>query len=592
MATDVERLAVLIEANTKSYERAMAKLQTDTQKALRRVERDFSGSASKLEAIFAVPFKRLGALLGVAGAARGLQEVVSAFKDLAKVGDIAERIGTTTDFLQALRFTVQQNGGELLDADAAMQKFADSLGEAATGTTYLTKLFNANNVALKDKAGNLRSVDAMLGDFARLVAGAASPQEKMMLVTEAFGRKAGPAMLVALEEIARKGLPGMIAGAKEAGAVVEKELIARAKIFDDEWDKAMLRAGNGFKSFVVRAIDALIAFDEKIKASKEQMQELGAAPSTMEGIPGIPPAEGGRQRIVITAPPAGPRGDPSISDPSGTKVPKKGGDDGFEKAIDQAKKRIAVIDAETATIGLNSEARARAKLVAELEAAAKEANSQAGMKNTTVTAAQQTQIQQLADKMMAAEKRSRELQAAFEGVNESTRFLGSTAQTAFENILDGADAATTALKAMRSELLKAAFTGEGAFAQILGTKSTVQGQTGGIFGALSSALGGMFGGARATGGQVMPGRAYLVNEQTPRSELFVPQVAGRIEQNKGGGGGGRSNPTVVIQQSFHNTFSGMTGSDRLWSEARMVQIASQAKQAAVSEVRAAPQRRG
>lgn len=591
MATDVERLAVLIEANTKSYERAMAKLSSDTDRALRGMEKRFKDSADKLDGMFSTGLRRAGALLAGYASLRGVQEVVNAFKDLAKIGDISQRIGTTTDFLQALRFTVQQNGGELTDADAAMQKFADALGEAATGTTYLTKLFNANNVALKDKRGNLRAVDDMLLDFARLVNGATSPQEKMMLVTEAFGKKAGPAMLVALEEIAQKGLPGMIAGAKEAGAVVDKELIARAKIFDDEWDKAVLSATNNIKSFIIKAIDGLIDFDRKIRASKKELEQLGSAPSTMEGIPGLEPPPAGAD--IPAALPGGGMDESGFAGPWGapkkTAIPRKGGDDGFEKALEQAKKRIDIINAETATIGMNSEARARAKLVAEIDAAAKEANSQAGMKNAGVTEAQSRQIGQLADKMLEAERKSREMETAFRSVNQTTEFLGNTAQSAFENILDGADAATTAVRALRSELLKAVFTGQGAFAQMLGTASTVQGQTGGIFGM----LGALFGGGRATGGQVMPGRAYLVNEQTPRSEIFVPQVAGRIEQNKGGGmGGGTSRAAVVIHQSFHNTFSGMTGSDRQWSEARMAQIASQAKQAAVAEVRAAPQRRG
>ena len=552
MSTDVERLAVLIEANTKSYERAMVKLQSDTDKALKGVERRFKDSATRLEGLFSMPFKALAGFAGFAGAARGVQEVVSAFKDLAKIGDIAERIGTTTDFLQALRFTVQQNGGDLTDADAAMQKFADSLGEAAVGTTYLTKLFNANGVALKDQAGNLRSVDAMLGDFARLVANATSPQEKMMLVTEAFGRKAGPAMLVALTEIAQKGLPGMTAAAKEAGAVVDKELIARAKVFDDEWDKATLRASNGFKSFLVKSIDKMIEFDKKVTDSKENLAKLGQF-STMDGTPGIepPPADanvpGFKHRLgnaldpanyLPTKPPAGPK----------TNVPKKGGDDGFQNAIEQARKRIEVINAETATIGMNSEARARAKLIVELETAAKEANKAAGLGNAVITQQQSAAIGVLAEKMLEAERKSREMETAFRSVNETTQFLGSTAQTAFENILDGADAATTAMKALRSELLKAVFTGQGAFANMFGMANSAGG-TGGIFGM----LGGIFGGGRATGGQVLPGKAYMVNEQTPRSEIFVPSVAGRIEQNKGGGyGSGPQGGSLTVRVSLDN----------------------------------------
>ncbi|NWG45992.1 MAG: phage tail tape measure protein [Alphaproteobacteria bacterium] len=47
--------------------------------------------------------------------------------------------------------------------------------------------------------------------------------------------------------------------------------------------------------------------------------------------------------------------------------------------------------------------------------------------------------------------------------------------------------------------------------------------------AVSGALKGAFGGARAMGGPVSPGRAYLVGEQGP--ELFTPSGSGRIVPN-------------------------------------------------------------
>jgi len=48
---------------------------------------------------------------------------------------------------------------------------------------------------------------------------------------------------------------------------------------------------------------------------------------------------------------------------------------------------------------------------------------------------------------------------------------------------------------------------------------------GGIFGSIFGAL---FGGGRAAGGPVMPGQIYAVNENTPNTEFFAPNVAGQI----------------------------------------------------------------
>lgn len=60
--------------------------------------------------------------------------------------------------------------------------------------------------------------------------------------------------------------------------------------------------------------------------------------------------------------------------------------------------------------------------------------------------------------------------------------------------------------------------------------------------ALAGAFSGMFGGARAEGGPVMGGRAYLVGERGP--ELFMPGASGQVVPNGGMG--------VTINQTIYN----------------------------------------
>lgn len=55
-------------------------------------------------------------------------------------------------------------------------------------------------------------------------------------------------------------------------------------------------------------------------------------------------------------------------------------------------------------------------------------------------------------------------------------------------------------------------------------------------------VGGLFGGARASGGPVDSGRAYVVGERGP--EMFVPDVSGRIEPSLAGAGG------MTVNQQF------------------------------------------
>ena len=70
----------------------------------------------------------------------------------------------------------------------------------------------------------------------------------------------------------------------------------------------------------------------------------------------------------------------------------------------------------------------------------------------------------------------------------------------------------------------------------------VGGEGTGLLGGFMSTV---FGGARAAGGPVMPGRAYLVGEKGP--ELIVPRAAGQVVPNHKLTGGG----TVVQHMSFY-----------------------------------------
>jgi hypothetical protein len=134
--------------------------------------------------------------------------------------------------------------------------------------------------------------------------------------------------------------------------------------------------------------------------------------SLLNDLSGAPPAEDNS----IPMPRRRPQDAPAP--PPATKVER----DPFQVSVDSVNKRIAALNAETATIGQSTDARERAKTVAQLEEAAKRANTAAGMENTAVTAKQRAEIDKEADAMMRAA-------AAAEKANirESIKFNANTA---------------------------------------------------------------------------------------------------------------------------------------------------------------------
>jgi len=97
-------------------------------------------------------------------------------------------------------------------------------------------------------------------------------------------------------------------------------------------------------------------------------------------------------------------------------------------------------------------------------------------------------------------------------------------------------------------LARAAADGEISLAELARAVMEVVGQAlgrGDLAQGLAQTLSSGFAGARAEGGPVLPGGAYLVGERGP--EVFRPGIAGEIVPSGGGGGGGGVSVVVNVQ---------------------------------------------
>ncbi len=104
-----------------------------------------------------------------------------------------------------------------------------------------------------------------------------------------------------------------------------------------------------------------------------------------------------------------------------------------------------------------------------------------------------------------------------EEVEQSGIDLGFTFQSAFEDAIIEGENLRSVMKGLLDDILRILL------------RTTITGPLGDFFGGLF----GGFGGARAAGGPVSAGSAYLVGERGP--ELFVPRASGTIVPNGAGG---------------------------------------------------------
>lgn len=92
--------------------------------------------------------------------------------------------------------------------------------------------------------------------------------------------------------------------------------------------------------------------------------------------------------------------------------------------------------------------------------------------------------------------------------------------------------------------LEAALLGTGPLAGLFGDQHT---EGGGFLGSLIEDIGPIFGGPRASGGPVSPGKFYAVNERSTAPSLFIPLGPGRIEAPGNDNSSQRGGGSPVIQ---------------------------------------------
>lgn len=198
--------------------------------------------------------------------------------------------------------------------------------------------------------------------------------------------------------------------------------------------------------------------------------------------------------------------------------------DEYEKEVEQITKRTAALKAETeAQAGVNpliddyGYAVEKAGAMQDLLTAAQEA----GLKVTPALQAQMSSLAETYAQAVVASEKLAEAQDRARSNAEAMRDANREAtQGLVQDLLNGvnaADALASAIGRIGDRMLDLAF--DAAF-----SKTGPLG--GGGFGGIFSALGSLFGGARATGGPVSAGKAYVVGERRP--ELFVPNTSGRI----------------------------------------------------------------
>ena len=490
MATDLERLTVLIEANTRSYERSMLRMQQQTDKAIRGASRSIGGldkslaAASRSATTFAKAFGA-GFLVG------GLSQLPGAMRDMVKqvadLGDQADRIGITAERLQELNYQAEQTGVSAETMGEGLQKFAKNLAEARTGSGDLYKLLVANGVALEDLAK--MDVNEALRVFVDLIGNAADEADALKIATVGMGKGGADAALSF-----KDGADGMKQFADEAhrsSQIISNELVKSAQEIDDEFAKltgtisTMIKGGLlEFLATTQRELQAIGEMMAWIKGLVAPTEFARGGAGRRAGFGGLVEDRASRERGFFGA----QLEPPTVLPPPAKSGGRAAASDAAAKAIEREKKAvvelIAELERERSLIGATDVER---RISNELRDA-----------GAVATQAQKDQITAL---VIAIDEEEKAQQRLIDTMDE-IRSAGSSALDAFAQSIADAKGPLEALKAGLVDILQTIIriAEQQAIAKLFGAAGTAGG---GIFGSLASAALGAAPGI----GSVAPARA-------------------------------------------------------------------------------------
>lgn len=192
----------------------------ETKSALANVAAE-AGSTGRILAAFGpagvVAAVGIGAMLLAMEKAKG-----AAIEYGAEIGDHAERYKVSTDALQEYRYAVQQTGGDLHDADAALEAFTSKFGGARAGQKRDLLPFQQLGFSKADLQ-QFQTADQMIGAVADKIANLANDAEQADIA-----EKLGLSPMLTLLRRGADGMEELRKKAHDTGNVLDKDIVIRA----------------------------------------------------------------------------------------------------------------------------------------------------------------------------------------------------------------------------------------------------------------------------------------------------------------------------------------------------------------------------
>ncbi|MBN8963032.1 MAG: phage tail length tape measure family protein [Rhizobiales bacterium] len=213
-------------------------------------------------------------LFGLALAATAAASAVT-INSIAKMekafDDVARGAGTSVAQLHALDSAAGFKGIDTAEFLKGMQQFGRAIYDAKIGVGGLAETFRANGKSAKDFTGYVETA-------ADLIKNAGTDQQRLVLLQQ-MGLPATMEWVRFLSQ-GKDGIRAAIDEAAKFDTAADEKLIAKARQFDDAWNRATKNLGTGLRNAIIEGASWFDTLSEKGTAALMKIPGIGASVPT------------------------------------------------------------------------------------------------------------------------------------------------------------------------------------------------------------------------------------------------------------------------------------------------------------------------
>lgn len=207
-----------------------------------------------------------------AGATAGALALLvdKSFQAVDAIGKTATQSGIATDTLQAFHLAARESGTTIEGANAALIKFARSVGDAQRGLKTQADIFKDLDVNIHNADGSMRSFDEILFDTAVGITSLGDQTARATALANLFGRQ-GIFLTGAITNLSEVGMKNFIQRAKDLGIVLSERVIRRTEAFNDAVGVVKMQLGSFINNITT---SFLPVFESLQRVIAEAIQEM------------------------------------------------------------------------------------------------------------------------------------------------------------------------------------------------------------------------------------------------------------------------------------------------------------------------------